>query len=77
MTSQDNDLVQNVIPHSMLHEDNVEFPEPPSFEVVQQVVFSLYGHSAPNLDDCGGYFYQVFVRLIYIERLYKTLVLHI
>ncbi|XP_019431610.1 PREDICTED: uncharacterized protein LOC109338761 [Lupinus angustifolius] len=53
-----NILIQNVIPHMVLHKENTDLISLPSDEEIRSAVFSLNGDGAPGPDGFGGNFYQ-------------------
>ncbi|XP_019435172.1 PREDICTED: uncharacterized protein LOC109341683 [Lupinus angustifolius] len=51
-------LIQNVIPHMVLHKENTDLISLPSDEEIRSTVFSLNGDGGPGPDGFGGNFYQ-------------------
>ncbi|MCH86209.1 RNA-directed DNA polymerase (Reverse transcriptase) [Trifolium medium] len=64
---QDNNLIDNVIPHLVDDQVNSMITSIPSPEEIKKAVFSLNKDSAPGPDGFSGFFYQTYWEIIQKE----------
>jgi hypothetical protein len=62
---QDNNLIDDVIPHLVDDQINIMLTSIPTPEEIKNAVFSLSKDSAPGPDGCGGFFYQTYWEIIH------------